>query len=251
MRLFVFVVVLILAGSVGSVGCTSVPEQTPNIRSVATTNKEVSASLNKRADAIDNIAKPTPIRVRIAEQTAGIRADASKLLDTLGQLRVAQTQSSELAKTNERQAERIRKLENERRDSLRKQISGIIFLSFLGIGAAAVMAVMGNARLALSIAIGSGAVLVTAIVLQTYMQYFAIAGGLLIFGGLAYAARRLVIERRATHELVATVEAIRPADLSIADQLQSESTRRLVSAVRELPSFAPSSGQSVYEPTTS
>lgn len=250
---------VVSCAGVGSV----VPDPVKPIQSALTTTTNVSKGITKNADSIDQHviavrkATPEPLIPQIGPHLDGINHDTDELRGLKGQLDAAQAslvdakkQANALQDLSRKQADRIAKLEEEKKSALHQLMVWVILLSVVGVGVAGSLVYTGN-MWGISLGFGCLITLGLAIFITQYSMWFAIGAAALCVLGLGYVVYQLVIRKKAATELVQTVEADKqamsdPARLHLfgngaipghVDLIQSESTKKFVAKTRSKKGF--------------
>jgi hypothetical protein len=247
-------------------GCQDKPhlrDPQPTLDAIGDTNAAVADRLPRRADTIDThadgiaTAVPPKVEVRIRPhvsgirtETAGLRADAEQLRGAVQQVEEAKVDLQAIQDTLRKRDERIAKLEQEKKNGERALMGGLIVLGVIGLGVSATFVAMGNKR-GIATGIGAGVILIVALMVGFYSLWlaimFAAVAAVAIIIGVILVVQRLRRERKATKELVATVEAAKqalPAPVRMdlfgqgaipgkVDVLQSPTTQAMVREARD------------------
>lgn len=210
---------------------TSLPQAAETTGQAATVVREAANSIGE-ANAEIQAAVP-----EVAKQTDQIASGVDRLRaveETLGQTRTALTLESVKAKENAaalaKAQDRIRQLEDKANGLLNTILIGA---SVAGLALAVVSGIWLRSWQGVVTGLGIFAACAAGMWIIQYRAYVAI-GGLLIAG--AYAAWCIITERKASTQIVATVEAIKantPDFKAVANRIQtSKLTRRIVDRIK-------------------
>ena len=210
---------------------SSLPQAAETTGQAATVVREAANSIGE-ANAEIQAAVP-----EVAPQTSQIAAGVDRLLVVEAQLRqmkeslaaeakLASGMAKDLAAANDR----IRQLEDKANGTLNNILIGV---SILGLAAAVVAGVWLRSWQGVVTGLGVFAACTAGMWMIQYRGPIAI-GGLLVAG--AYAAWCIITERKASTQIVATVEAIKshaPDFKAVANRIQtSTTTRRIVDRIK-------------------
>lgn len=210
---------------------TSLPQAAESTGQAATVVREAANSIGE-ANAEIQAAVP-----EVAKQTDQIASGVDRLRaveETLGQTRTALTLESVKAKETAaalaKAQDRIRQLEDKANGLLNTILIGA---SIAGLALAVVSGVWLRSWQGVVTGLGVFAACAAGMWIIQYRAYVAI-GGLLVAG--AYAAWCIITERKASTQIVATVEAIKantPDFKAVANRIQtSKLTRRIVDKIK-------------------
>lgn len=135
-----------------------------------------------------------------------------------------------------------KKAEEEKDSQLHKMLQYLIILCIAGVGVSTVVFFMSGSKLGIAGAAACGLILIVAIAVETYLIYFAIAGGILLVGVVGLLIYDAWTKRKALKEVVDTVEITRDNltpevkdkifgagdDNGLMKRIQSPSTIRIV-----------------------
>lgn len=236
-------------------GCANavkpMPDASPHIEQAATDIKEVVPLMDdatKQTKQIDTkVQKASPsLFPMIFPHTEAVRQDAAVAKEK------AVTASADLAKANDA-TEKLKaaygqlqadndKLTASLAEAKQNNMKGVILLSVLTFIAGVGLAVYGNTKLGVALSAAGIAGAVLAVTLAQSAVLIGLGCGVILLAAIGWMTWKLVIERKATSELVATGEAVKayltPQQRAavygvggapgVADVLQSDSTQALV-----------------------
>lgn len=229
--------------------------------------------IDTHVDSASNLAPPETKKLiqpdlnNIKVETKGLRADqatldatAQKLKDTEARLLEEQKKIegyTDFAKNSEAERAKleakIKDLQSSNAKLLKTLLAWVTVCCVVGIGASLVIGFLFKTPYALIIAAGCLATLGVSVAVTMYLQSIAIVSlialGIGFLGAIAYVVYQIINKNKAVKELVHTGEVIKPylteeakakifgngAEPGLAFQIQSTSTEKIVSDVRNQP----------------
>lgn len=219
-------------------GCHGVPQAKPlndtsntiqaSATQIATSTQEIRKQCNLISDVV-----PEPARAIVHEAD---QLDEVKLKLESAKVEIDASGKSIIAKDHliAKQAEEIKTLENERYGLISRWLAIVAVLSL--VGSVASIFVLSSPRLA----VACGVLFSVAVAAQWLLSYAVIIGIVTLVMLVVGVVWVIVKERKATSEIVQTVEAIKPhistnVDFKAsANAIQSVVTRRIVDTIKGL-----------------
>lgn len=210
---------------------TSLPQAAESTGQAATTIREAANSIGEaNAEIQAAVPEVAPQTTQIAAGVDRLRAVEESLRQTQTALAAEAKLSTGMAKDLAKANDRIRQLEDRTNGILNNVL---IAISIAGLALAVVSGIWLRSWQGVVTGLGVFAACAAGMWIIQYRAYVAI-GGLLVAG--AYAAWCIITERKASTQIVATVEAIKghaPDFKAVANRIQtSKLTRRIVDKIK-------------------